>query len=287
MIQDISPHKLINAYDPAARPDSGSIIFYIRNGEVAVRDNGFSPDLKNPCPLELPRLCHCPADEDYTFLFSIDSDRFFLAPWDAQPPKDCRFVHIRALRREGFGPRPYIFAAFTALQLASWYHDNVFCGRCGGRTVHDAKERAVTCPSCGRIIYPRVIPAVIVGVTDGDRILLTKYNRSRGVSYYALVAGFTEIGETFEETVAREVMEEVGIRVKNIRYYKSQPWGIADDILAGFYCQADGSTEIRLDKNELREGIWVPRGEVIGQPDDFSLTNEMMMRFNEGYDPFA
>ena len=80
--------------------------------------------------------------------------------------------------------------------------------------------------------------------------MVTKYNR--GYSNYALVAGFTEIGETLEETVEREVMEEVGLKVKNIKYYKSQPWGIADDILAGFYCQLDGSDEITRDEEELK-----------------------------------
>ena len=77
------------------------------------------------------------------------------------------------------------------------------------------------------------MPAVIVGITHGDEIVLTKY--ARGFAHYALVAGFTEIGETLEETVQREVMEEVGLKVKNIRYYKSQPWGIVDDILMGFF----------------------------------------------------
>ena len=274
MIQDIFPKKLINAYDPSAVPEADSYIFFIKGGEVAIRFLETS--------LELPKYRNCPVELQYTYLFSIDEECFFLAPYEETPPEEFSFVKIRELRKMGFGPRYLIYAAFTAMQLAGWYHDNRFCGTCGNPTVHDSKERAMRCPSCGRVIYPRVVPAVIVGVLNGDRILLTKYNRSRGVSFYALVAGFTEIGETLEETVQREVMEEVGLRVKNIRYYKSQPWGIADDILAGFYCDVDGSTEIRLDKNELREGVWVPRGEVIGQPDDFSLTNEMMMRFNDG-----
>ena len=282
MIQDIGPKKLINAYSPDACPDENSIILFIRNGEAAVYGETPGETAEDFHTFEFPRFGICSPDLDYTYLFSIDSEHFFLAPWNADPPEGCRFIGIRSMRRLGFGPRSYIFAAFTALQLANWYHDNAFCGTCGTKTKRDQKERAVRCPSCGRVIYPRIIPAVIVGVLDGDRILLTKYNRSRGVSYNALIAGFTEIGETLEQTVEREVMEEVGLKVKNIRYYKSQPWGIADDILAGFYCDVDGSTEIRLDKDELREGVWVRRGEVIGQPDDFSLTNEMMMRFNDG-----
>ena len=159
--------------------------------------------------------------------------------------------------------------------------DNRFCGRCGGRTRAAEDERAIVSDYCGRRIYPRIIPAVIVGVIHGDEILQTKY-RGRDIPFYALIAGFTEIGETLEETVAREVMEEVGLKVKNIRYYKSQPWGVADDILAGFYCEVDGSKEITLDRNELKEARWFRREDIQLQSDDFSLTNEMMMEFKEG-----
>ena len=94
------------------------------------------------------------------------------------------------------------------------------------------------------------MPAVIVGICNNDKILVTKYRT--GFAHYALVAGFTEIGETLEETVQREVLEETGLRVKNIRYYKSQPWGIVDDILAGFYCDVDGETDIHMDESELK-----------------------------------
>ena len=107
------------------------------------------------------------------------------------------------------------------------------------------------------------------------------------MSFYALIAGFTEIGETLEECVAREVMEEVGLRVKNLRYYKSQPWGSARDILMGFYCDVDGATDIRLQEDELKEGVWVRREDIEGQSDDFSLTHEMMMVFKEGREPKA
>ena len=125
---------------------------------------------------------------------------------------------------------------------------------------------------------------MIVGVIHGDKILQTKY-RGRDIPFYALIAGFTEIGETLEETVAREVMEEAGLKVKNIRYYKSQPWGIVDDLLAGFYCDVDGSAEIHMDGNELKEAVWTRREDIVGQPNDFSLTHEMMMTFKAGREP--
>ena len=136
------------------------------------------------------------------------------------------------------------------------------------------------CPSCGLIVYPRIYPAVIVGVIRGDSLLITRYRE--GFRHNALVAGFTEIGETLEGTVRREVMEETGIRVKNIRYWASQPWGLAGDILTGFYCEADGDDPIRMDESELRYARWVPRREIVLQPDDLSLTNAMMKAFRDG-----
>ena len=109
--------------------------------------------------------------------------------------------------------------------------------------------------------FPKICPAVIVGVTDGNRILMSKY-AGRSYKKYALLAGFTEIGETVEETVAREVMEEVGLKVKNIRYYKSQPWAFSDTLLMGFYCDLDGDAEVTLDEEELALAEWFERDEI-------------------------
>ena len=100
------------------------------------------------------------------------------------------------------------------------------------------------------MVFPKIAPAVIVGVTHGDKILMTKY-AGREYKRYALIAGFTEIGETAEETVKREVMEEVGLTVKNIRYYKSQPWGFDSNLLLGYFCELAEEEEIHLDEEEL------------------------------------
>ena len=105
-------------------------------------------------------------------------------------------------------------------------------------------ERALFCKECSNTVYPRINPAVIVGVTKEDCLLITRYRT--GYAHNALVAGFTEIGETLEQTVAREVMEETGVKVKNIRYYKSQPWGMAQDVLMGFFCEAEGDAVIKM-----------------------------------------
>ena len=301
MIQDIHPHILHNEFVPDRPVDPAGLLFRFEGDRLRCGIEGDA--------VRLPRVRDIPAGGERRYLFALDDIPCYLdmdggedgadgLRREASPsgrseasPSGRReaspfgeWVPVRLLRRRATGPREVIFAAWTAFQLYNWYRDNRYCGRCGGATALAADERAVVCPACNRRIYPRIIPAVIVGVTHGDEILMTKY-RGRDIPYYALIAGFTEIGETLEQTVAREVMEEAGLRVKNIRYYKSQPWAIVDDLLAGFYCDVDGSTEIHMDAAELKEAVWVRREDVTGQPNDFSLTNEMMLMFRDGREP--
>ena len=133
-------------------------------------------------------------------------------------------------------------------------------------------------------MYPKISPAVIVAVTDGDRLLMSRY-AGRPYGNYALIAGFTEIGETIEDTVRREVMEEVGLKVKNLRYYTSQPWSFSDSLLMGFYADLDGSPEITLDESELAEARWFSREEVPEPKGLFSLTGTMVNAFRKGQYP--
>ena len=142
-------------------------------------------------------------------------------------------------------------------------------------------ERARICPACGLTLYPKISPAVIVAVTDGDRLLLTKY-QGRAFKRYALVAGFNEIGESIEDTVRREVLEETGLRVKNLRFYKSQPWVFTDSLLMGFYCELDGSDRITIQESELSEAGWYARDEIPSDHSNISLTGEMIERFRSG-----
>ena len=169
----------------------------------------------------------------------------------------------------------------TAFHLYDWYRNNRFCGRCGTPVVPDPsrKERMLSCPHCGNHIYPKICPAIIVGVIDGERILLTKYT-GRNNPNYALVAGFTEIGETAEETVMREVMEEVGVKVKNLHYYKTQPWGMASDLTDRVLCGVGRRWfDLRLTvRNFLPGSGWI-RKDITLEDEDFSLTREMIVRF--------
>ncbi len=284
MLQDIYPHRLKNTYDPKIKADGASLVIHFdKEGKILVMNEG----------KPFPRLSDFGTKPSVlTYLFSMDEDDVFLAEDETiTVPDGTQYMKVRDFRNKGGIPKKSIFEAFTAKQLCSWYLNNRYCGRCGKLTSRSTVERAIVCESCGNIIYPRVVPAVIVGLIkrgekrEDDMILLTKYKGRSDVPYYALIAGFTEIGETFEQTVAREAKEETGLKVKNIRYYKSQPWGVVDDILAGFYCELDGEDTITRDESELAVAEWTRREDVVLQPDDLSLTNEMMTLFKEGREP--
>ncbi len=269
MIQDIYPSRLKNEYHNYRIGEKDRLLVFDREGKTLVGEKDGRAVFPGGKGVDA---------NDAVYLFEVDETRFFLKLGDEHIAEEGfeRYA-IREVR--GKFSRKDVFVLFTGYHLWKWYNDNRFCGKCGHRLLIDENERALRCPDCGNIIYPRINPAVIVGVIKQDRLLITRYRR--GYAHNALVAGFAEIGETLEETVAREVMEETGVSVKNIRYYKSQPWGNAQDILVGFFCEADGDGEIRMDEKELKYADWVRREDIELQLDDLSLTNEMMKVFKE------
>lgn len=264
MIHELEGKKLYNEFDgtPANHEDR---VFIFDSEEFAVGEDG------------LPRASDFDG-ESLTYLFKINKERYFLAQ---EPIDDGKYMRQTARNLRRLESKEMAFAAATAYHLYQWYTDNKFCGRCGRPLSHKSEDRSLYCVECGNVIYPKIAPAVIVAVTYGDKILLTKY-RDRVYKKYALISGFTEIGESLEETVSREVFEEVGLKVKNITYYKSQPWGTDSNILAGFFAELDGSDNINIDNRELAEAEWITREELNAEDDGFSLTREMMQFFKEG-----
>ncbi len=145
-------------------------------------------------------------------------------------------------------------AAGRAAQLINWDKDHKFCGRCGAVMKNKKDERAKICPQCNLHSYPGISPAVIVAVKNENKLLLA-HNRNFKTGLYSLVAGFVEPGETFEESVKREVFEEVGVKVKNIKYFGSQPWPFPNSLMIGFTAEyAVG--EVKADGIEIEHADW-------------------------------
>lgn len=273
MIQDIQPHHYDNQYRPLP-PDGDSFALYYEDHAALVRRT--AKGIEFPRFRELERLNE-EIYEDCIYLFSIDGERYYLTEEISREPlSEFSMENTELFRRAD--PQYKAFAGITGYQLYAWYRDHKYCGRCGHLLEQDKKERMLRCSDCGNMVYPKISPAVIIGVIDGSRILMSKY-AGRTYKKYALLAGFAEIGETLEETVRREVMEEVGLKVKNIRYYKSQPWSFSDTLLTGFYCDLDGTDKITLDEEELALAEWFEREEIPVEPSRDSLTNEMIIKF--------
>ena len=273
MIQEIAPHLYDNAYKPKA-PDKDSIALYYEDHVCLMA--------RTTEAIRYPRFEELEADneeiyEEWTYLFTIDEQRYYLVEKLNLPGTSSFALENTEIFRH-VKPRHLAFAGITGYQLYQWYQNHRYCGRCGKRMKQDAKERMLYCESCKNMEYPKICPAVIIGVTDGNRILMSKY-AGRAYKKYALIAGFTEIGETVEETVKREVMEEVGLKVKNIRYYKSQPWSFSDTLLLGFYCDLDGTDQITLDEEELALAEWFDRKDIPEMETTESWSNEMIRPF--------
>lgn len=273
MIQDIEPYVYDNQYRNEEPAPEDNLVVY--------RKSRIQLQIVNDC-IVFPKVSEAGSKAKFRYLFSIDDERFFLLvegdffseKYEYISPNEIRYKNPQYLR----------FASVTAVQLARWYDEHRICGRCGRPMKHSATERAMVCADCGITRYPQICPAVIVAVLKGDKVLVSKY-AGRELTYkrYALLAGFGEIGESIEDTVRREVMEEVGLKVKNLTFYKSQPWSFSDSLLMGFFCEVDGDDTITLDENELAMAKFVGPEELPDAPEGVALTSEMLYQFKMGY----
>lgn len=162
----------------------------------------------------------------------------------------------------------------SAIQLAHWWRDHRFCGRCGTTTVLYARERARWCQNCEIPWYPRVAPCVIVAIRRGDRMLLARSSRTRR-SFYSLIAGFVEPGESLEQAVAREVKEETGLEVDNIRYRLSQPWPFPHQLMVGYFADYR-SGELVLQQDELADAGWFVPGQTPPIPPLTTISGQLI-----------
>lgn len=287
MLQELTYGRLENEFYNR-KPEENDLVICVKKNQILLkREDEFKITYPNVAMVEKWGKDHkwsAWRTEKLQYVFRMQDVNYFLWMGDAGETNDDVYHYEEIRQMSQFETKDACFAACTAMHLYVWYRNNRFCGACQTPTVHDTKERMLRCPNCGNLIFPRISPAVIIGVTNGEKLLLSKY-AGRAYTRYALIAGFTEIGETMEETVQREVMEEVGLHVKNIRYYKSQPWGRDGGVLMGFFCDLDGSDEIHLDEDELALAEWHDRHALPAHDDGISLTREMIRVFEEGREP--
>lgn len=273
MLQDIEPHQFRNEFVNRKLGMEDYILVFQEN-RLLLRE--MNSEIMIPRVMDFGDL-YFDLQRYSQYLFSVDGENYFLI-------QDFEFAHINGWEYVDTGlirhmdPKWKVFLCSAGAQLNRWYDGNRICGHCGHPMMRSDKERALCCTDCKRVIYPSLSPAVIVGVINQDRILLTRYARG-AYRKYSLVAGYVEVGESLEKTVAREVMEEVGLRVKNIRYYKSQPWPFTDALLVGFFAELDGPDTIRLEEEELCEATWYARPDIPCTEGSLSLTNEMIEYF--------
>lgn len=276
MIHEILPQVFHNNFENSAPGEEDFILIFAGNKMYFIKEE--QDDLIFPRYIDVKKYMR-----DFIYLFSIDQHSFYLC-MNYSEDLSVNLHHKLILENisifREYRPSYMAFAGITGSQLYRWYSHNQFCGKCGSSTIQSKKERALECESCHSVIYPKISPAVIVAIYDGNKLLLSK-NVYGDYKRYALIAGYVEIGETLEEAVKREVMEEVGLKVKNIKYYKNQPWSFSDTLLVGFTAELDGSAEITLDTTELSEAVWFHREDVPKDDIHISLTRELMEAFRD------
>lgn len=164
-----------------------------------------------------------------------------------------------------------------ASQIIDWNNNFKFCGRCGSSTEIVPNERAKKCPKCGLINYPTISPAIIVAITRGNEILLA-HNKNFPTGLHSLIAGFVEPSETLEHCVKREILEEVGIKVKNIKYFGSQPWPFPNSTMICFFAEYE-SGEIKVDGEEILSAGWFTKDNLPQLPAPHTIARKMINSF--------
>jgi NAD+ diphosphatase len=257
-------------------PNPTTLLF--RGDEILLRDADLNPADDAACLATGMR----PGDVHPVGMLG---DRYFRTTWleqDAVAGVGHSFRKLRAL----FGAldEQLVAIAGRAYQIAEWARTHRYCGACGSATESAAGERCVKCPACGMVAYPRISPAMMVLIRNGDRVLLAR-NAASPTKRFSALAGFLEAGESIEEAVHREVFEEVGLRVHNLRYFGSQSWPFPHSLMIAF--TADYlSGEIRVDQHEIAEADWFgPQDELPEYAPAISIAGELINAHLESLAP--
>jgi NAD+ diphosphatase len=187
----------------------------------------------------------------------------------------CTSLKLIGLRQLfGLVDDELFWLAARANHLVNWSKNTQYCGRCGEKTLKKEGEHSKYCTECGLLMYPKISPAIIVAITKGDKILLAQ-NAQNKTGFYSVLAGFVEPGENLEDCVRREVKEEAGIDLKNIKYFGSQPWPFPDSLMLGFTAEYAGG-ELVIDKTELSDAKWFSADELPQVPGKLSISRKLI-----------
>lgn len=245
--------------------------FLFLKDELLVSNDGISP--KSQIPFFNNIKDFGSKLEDIQYLGLIDGKDSYVASLPESIALDGhQFKGLRIL----FGniEEDWYWLANRACHLNSWKKKNRYCGRCGDEMHASMDEVAMNCNKCGNIVYPRISPAVIVAITKGEQLLLAHAARFTG-SMYSVIAGFVEPGETLEECVKREIMEEVGLQVANVCYFASQPWPYPDSLMIAFTAEYV-SGDIRIDDKEITDAHWYSRDNLPELPSSVSVARKLI-----------
>jgi NAD+ diphosphatase len=259
----------ISALEPEGDPSDEAWWFVFRGADVLIVEDDSSPI---PVASRLSDLKEQTLSQHFLGMLVGRQAYAVEVPAEIEPPSGLRFEGLRALY--GLVSEPVFALAGRAGQILEWERTHRFCGRCGTPTERAPGERAMRCPACGLLSFPRLSPAVITLVERGNEVLL-----ARGVNFpaafYSTLAGFVEPGESLEEAVRREIFEEVGVRVKNVTYFGSQPWPFPHSLMIGFLAEYE-SGEIKLDEREILDAAWFTPTELPRLPGKISIARRLI-----------
>lgn len=275
MIQEIFPHRFDNHFLADKQIENNDFILHFKERSLLMKIDGEK--------VELPRKSdfqEISEDSDTIFLFTLDDVSCFIL-WD-EPLTDATVFEYKEI---GFfrtiSQKEIGWISVVGFHLYNWYAEHRYCGKCGTKTYHKADERALVCLNCNTHFFPKISPAIIVAIISNDKILLARNSGFVG-GWFSLIAGYVDVGETIEETVIREVKEEVGLDVKNIRYYKSQPWPLSGSLMIGYIAEASEDQPITIDNNEIVEAAWFTRDNLPNHPTNVSVGGELIEKFKNG-----
>ncbi|SES63626.1 NAD(+) diphosphatase [[Clostridium] polysaccharolyticum] len=271
MLHEIKP-SFENAFRKKEPEENDLALVYTEEGNLFVKEGE---------TIRLPKIQELVMDKETVlrYGFAIGNISYYIVlesvalkeETEVIATKDLRILPLETIR----------FASLLGKQLWRFFNTRKYCGCCGSKTGLSDTEQAVICPQCSHVEYPKISPAVIVAIMNGDKLLMTKYAHGN-YTKYALVAGFVEFGEDFEQAVAREVWEEVGLHVKNVTYYKNQPWPLTDSQMVGYFAELDGDDKVTLQEDELSEATWFSRDEIPVNPNSISVSYELIEAVRSG-----